>query len=136
MIRCTSVSQTLQFAKKVAAYIEKKAGLKKLKPGMSIERPVVLVLNGSVGVGKSTFTRGVFRSLIEKHQKESLPDTFFSPPTFTLEQKYEIESIGLSMRHLDLYRYVSAEESVIQHNIELLGLKEALRSGLIVLLSS
>ncbi|MEP1612882.1 MAG: tRNA (adenosine(37)-N6)-threonylcarbamoyltransferase complex ATPase subunit type 1 TsaE [Roseobacter sp.] len=76
----------------------------KLKPGD------VVLLNGTVGAGKTHFARHLIQSLLLT--PEDVPS-----PTFTLVQNYE--TVSGTLWHADLYRVSSI------HEIEELGLTEA-----------
>ncbi len=63
--------------------------------GEQLERPVVIELVGDVGAGKTTFTRGLARSLgIE---------TEVTSPSFTISKRYALPDIG-ELIHYDFYR--------------------------------
>lgn len=69
--------------------------------GESLDRADVVILNGDIGAGKTTFIRGVCRAL-------KIADwTRFRSPTFTLLNEYETLGDGPSIRHADLYRIES-----------------------------
>lgn len=75
----------------------------------------VLLLDGSVGAGKTHFARALIQSIL--HQPEDVPS-----PTFTLVQTYDT-TLG-PVWHTDLYRIGSAYE------IEELGLPEAFETAI------
>lgn len=78
-------NETKQLAKQLAAL---------LKPGMTV------LLEGQLGAGKTTFTKGVAEKLgIERPIKS---------PTYTLIKEYSDGSIPLY--HMDLYRMENAED--------------------------
>jgi len=74
------------------------------------DKPVVIYLDGELGVGKTTLVRGVLRAL-------GFTGTIRSP-TYTLLETYELSAHTLV--HLDLYRLQSANE------VEALALPEFL----------
>ena len=81
-----SEEQTLEFAAKLAA---------------KLERPAVICLEGNLGAGKSVFARGFLRGLDWK-------DTV-SSPTFSLINTYYTESGPVF--HMDLYRLEDDEQA-------------------------
>lgn len=84
------ISYTEQDTIKVAAEFAKS-----LKPGD------VVALHGSLGVGKTAFTRGVIQTLTNADEVPS--------PTFTLLQTYDTEKFLLY--HFDMYRLKSPDEA-------------------------
>ena len=78
-----------------------------------LEAGEVVLLNGDLGMGKSTLARGMIRALTR-------PDEDVPSPTFTLVQFYESAP---PVAHFDLYRLEDPEE------IEEIGLYEALDDG-------
>ncbi len=81
-----------------------------------------LALDGSVGMGKSTFARALLRARADD------PVLEVPSPTFTLVQTYEIESEkadsdGLEISHFDLYRIGDFEE------LYEIGLEESWQQG-------
>lgn len=76
-----------------------------------------LLLNGDLGMGKSTLARGLIRALTR-------PDEDVPSPTFTIVQFYEGNP---PVAHFDLYRLEDPEE------IEEIGLYEALDHGAVLI---
>ena len=78
-----------------------------------------LALDGSVGMGKSTFARALLRSCAYN------PDLEVPSPTFTLVQTYELEQEEgvIEISHFDLYRIGDFEE------LYEIGLDESWQTG-------
>ena len=95
-----SIDQTTEFARRFAA---------------TFRRGDCLLLEGSIGAGKTHFARSAIQSL------QDVPEDVPSP-TFTLVQTYDTRSGELW--HADLYRLTSPEE------IEELGLTEAFETAI------
>lgn len=80
-----------------------------------LEQGDVILLQGTLGMGKSTFARALVRSYLGQ------PGLEVPSPTFTLLQTYEGD--GFPLYHFDLYRLESP------HEMEELGFDEALLYG-------
>ena len=85
--------------------------------------PILLILTGTLGAGKTTLVKGIAEAL---HAAD--PDEVTSP-TFTLIHEYEGERNGkpVSLYHLDLYRLET------ERQVEQLGIDELLEEDSIVL---
>lgn len=71
----------------------------------------IVLLDGDLGAGKTTFTQGIARGLgIE---------AIIQSPTFTIVAEYPAGSAGLELVHIDLYRLGSEEavESIGLHDL-------------------
>lgn len=77
---------------------------------------VIILLSGTLGMGKSVFARALIRALCHDENMD-VPS-----PTYTLVQQYEADDITL--RHFDLYRLEDPEE------VYELGWEEALSEGI------
>lgn len=89
-----------------------------------LKPPVMLVLRGTLGAGKTTLVKGTAQAL---HAAEADEVT---SPTFTLLHEYEGERGGkpIALYHLDVYRLES------QRQLDTLGWEELLRGDSLVLI--
>ncbi len=85
--------------------------------------PVLLILTGTLGAGKTTLVKGIAEAL-----GAAEPDEVTSP-TFTLVHEYEGEYKGkvVSLYHLDLYRLEN------ERQVEQLGIDEFMENNALVL---
>ncbi len=94
-----SESETVLLAQKIADTVKKGS---------------IIALHGTLGTGKTAFSRGFIQYLT--HSKTDVPS-----PTFTLLQTYETESFPIY--HFDMYRLKSPDEAYE------LGIEEAFSEG-------
>lgn len=79
----------------------------------------IVLLNGDLGLGKSVFSRGIIRTLMN-NENIDVPS-----PTFTLVQTYDTPKGDVY--HFDLYRLKTPEE------LYEIGWEDALHSGIILI---
>ena len=85
--------------------------------------PVLLILTGTLGAGKTTLVKGIAEAMGAAERDE------VTSPTFTLVHEYEGERDGkpVYLYHLDLYRLEN------ERQVEALGIDELLEDDAIVL---
>jgi tRNA threonylcarbamoyladenosine biosynthesis protein TsaE len=79
--------------------------------GSRLKPPVLILLSGELGAGKTTLTKGIVSGVGAAREDE------VTSPTFTLVHKYER---GARVYHVDLYRIGDF------HDLETLGLEDVL----------
>jgi tRNA threonylcarbamoyladenosine biosynthesis protein TsaE len=86
--------------------------------GARLKAPVLILLSGELGAGKTTLTKGIVSGVGAAREEE------VTSPTFTLVHKYEH---GARVYHVDLYRIRDF------HDLETLGLEDVLaESGVVI----
>ena len=74
-----------------------------MKLGRLLEQPALILLQGTLGAGKSVLARGIARGL-------GVPDNVpITSPTFTLMNHYQAR---LDLYHFDLYRLCEPDELI------------------------
>lgn len=92
--------------------------------GASLQAPVLILLTGELGAGKTTLTKGIASGAGAALQEE------ITSPTFTLIHKYTGDSkssASYAVYHIDLYRIES------QQDLETLGLDDIFNERAIVI---
>ena len=79
--------------------------------GTRLKPPVLILLSGELGAGKTTLTKGIVSGT------GAAPEEEVTSPTFTLVHKYDH---GARVYHVDLYRIGDF------HDLETLGLEDVL----------
>jgi tRNA threonylcarbamoyladenosine biosynthesis protein TsaE len=86
--------------------------------GQRLKPPVLVLLSGDLGAGKTTLTKGIARGFGAAQEDE------VTSPTFTLVHKYDH---GVCVYHVDLYRITSPRD------FETLGLEDIFDETAIVI---
>jgi len=87
--------------------------------GSRLRPPVLILLSGELGAGKTTLAKGLVSGLGAAKEDE------VTSPTFTLVHKYEC---GVRVYHVDLYRIESAQD------FDTLGLEEIFDEPAVVII--
>jgi tRNA threonylcarbamoyladenosine biosynthesis protein TsaE len=88
------------------------------KIGSSLKAPVLVLLEGDLGAGKTTLTKGIVSGAGAASEEE------VTSPTFTLVHKFEGRA---RVYHIDLYRISDL------HDLETLGLEDVFSEKAIVI---
>lgn len=86
--------------------------------GASLKAPVLILLSGELGAGKTTLTKGIVTGLGTAREED------VTSPTFTLVHKYQG---NIRVYHVDLYRISGF------HDLETLGLEDLFSEQAIVI---
>jgi tRNA threonylcarbamoyladenosine biosynthesis protein TsaE len=86
--------------------------------GARLKPPVLILLSGELGAGKTTLTKGIASTLGAAAEDE------VTSPTFTLVHKY---ARGSTVYHVDLYRIGDF------HDLETLGLEDVFSDNAVVI---
>jgi len=86
--------------------------------GASVKPPVLILLSGDLGAGKTTLTKGIVSGL------GAAPEEEVTSPTFTLVHRYDH---GARVYHVDLYRVADF------HDLETLGLEDVFSENAVVI---
>jgi tRNA threonylcarbamoyladenosine biosynthesis protein TsaE len=86
--------------------------------GSQLKAPVLVLLSGDLGAGKTTLTKGIAGGLDAASEDE------VTSPTFTLVHKYDR---GVPVYHVDLYRITDS------HDLETLGLEDVFAEQAVVI---
>ena len=86
--------------------------------GTGLKAPVLILLSGDLGAGKTTLTKGIVRGLGAASEED------VTSPTFTLVHKYDGP---MRVYHVDLYRVVSFQD------FETLGLEDVFNEEAVVI---
>ena len=84
----------------------------------SLKPPILILLSGELGAGKTTFTKGIVAGLGAAREED------VTSPTFTLVHKYQGRA---RVYHVDLYRISGF------HDLETLGLEDLFSEDAVVI---
>jgi len=101
-----SAEKTIELGRELAA---------RLKP------PVLVLLSGELGAGKTTLAKGIISGLGAAREED------VTSPTFTLVHVFRTPASGVKVFHIDLYRIGDS------HDLETLGLEDVFSEPAVVL---
>ena len=87
-----------------------------------LDSPVVLLLWGELGAGKTTLCKGIISGLGAAREEE------VTSPTFTMVHEFHAPGAVRKVYHVDLYRAASV------HDLETLGLENILAEPAVILI--
>ena len=90
--------------------------------------PVLVLLSGDLGAGKTTLTKGIISGLGAAREEDITSPTFTLVHVFQKPSSAPSESNPLKVYHVDLYRVENF------HDLESLGLEDALGEKAIVII--
>lgn len=105
-LQSLSAEKTIELGRELAA---------RLRP------PVLVLLSGELGAGKTTLAKGIISGLGAAREED------VTSPTFTLVHAFRNAGSGVKVFHVDLYRISDA------HDLETLGLEDVFASPAVVI---
>ena len=93
----------------------------------TLELPVLLILRGSLGAGKTTLVKGIVEALGGAERDEVTSPTFTLIHEYGGERQHNGKTEEVSLYHLDLYRLEN------ERQVEQLGIDELLEGSSLVL---
>jgi len=106
------------FSSEVVTHSSEETILRGREIGARLKAPVLVLLSGDLGAGKTTLTKGIASGLGAANEDE------VTSPTFTLVHKY---GGSAPVYHVDLYRIADS------HDLETLGLEDVFAERAVVI---